>query len=76
MKHWKTIVVLLLMLLAIKYDWNWFWALIILLGLINVLSTNEINFVENIKKEESPLMYWVVVAVWIFLTIITILPYV
>lgn len=75
MKYWKTITVLILMMFAIQYDWNWFWALIIFLGLINIFATNEIHFVETIKKKESPLMYWIVVLVWVFFTVLTILSY-
>lgn len=75
MKHWKTILALILMTFAIIYEWNWFWALFILLGLINVLYTKEIHFVESIKKDESPMMYWIMVAVWSFFSLINIVMY-
>ncbi|WP_460219271.1 hypothetical protein [Psychroserpens sp. MEBiC05023] len=75
MKHWKTIVALILMALAIYFKWNWFWALFILLGLINVLFTEEIHFVENIKKRESPTLYWIMVGVWAFFSFANIIMY-
>ncbi|SIQ73557.1 hypothetical protein SAMN05421797_10314 [Maribacter ulvicola] len=61
------------MVLAIIYDWNWFWALIVALGLLNVIVTGEIHFVESIKKKDAPLMYWLMVAVWTVLTALTLL---
>ena len=76
MKHWKTIITLVLMGFAIKYDWNWFWALIIILGLVNVFVTNEIHFVETIKRKESPIMYWVMVIVGVFFSIISMWSYI
>ncbi|WP_353778132.1 hypothetical protein [Winogradskyella sp. 3972H.M.0a.05] len=75
MKHWKTLLALALMVFAIYFKWNWFWALLIFLGLVNVLATNEIHFVETIKRKESPAMYWVMVAVWTLITFATMLPY-
>ena len=75
MKHWKTILALILMAFAIYYKWNWFWALIIFLGLINVLFTKEIHFVESIKKNESPLLYWIMVGVWAFFSFANIMMY-
>lgn len=76
MKHWKTILTLILMAFALYFQWNWFWAILILLGLANVFATNEIHFVETIKRKESPILYWIVVAVWVFFTIIALLPYI
>ena len=75
MQYWKTILALILMGFAIYFKWNWFWALLIVLGLINVLATNEIHFVETIKRKEAPLMYWIMVSVWILLTLTTISTY-
>jgi len=75
MKHWKTTLALILMGFAIIYDWKWFWAILILLGLLNVFITKEIHFVESIKKSESPVMYWIMVAVWVFFSVISIMMY-
>lgn len=63
------------MIFAIAFQWNWFWIVIITLNLFNVLFTNEVHFVENIKKSESPTMYWLLVTVWCFFTVIAIIPF-
>lgn len=72
MKKWKTIVALILMALAIYYNWSWFWALLIILGLIHVIHSGEIHFVEEVNKKETPRLYWVMVVIWSLLAFYTI----
>ncbi len=75
MKHWKTISALILMGLAIYFDWQWFWAIFIFLGLINMLKSKSIHFVEEVSKEESPKLYWVMITIWSLLALYSILSY-
>lgn len=76
MKKWKTIVALVLMVMAIYYNWNWFWALLIVLGLIHVIHSGEIHFVEEVNKKETPKLYWVMVTIWSLLALYTLQDYI
>ncbi|PZW42608.1 hypothetical protein LX95_00924 [Mesonia algae] len=75
MKKWKTIIALLLMAFAIILEWNWFWAIFIVLGLINVIKSGEIHFVESVTRKETPKLYWVMVFIWMILALYSILNY-
>lgn len=65
----RTIVALALLILAIIYEWNWFWALFIFLGLVHIIRSGEIHFVEFITKKEHPKLYWIMILICSFLAI-------
>ncbi len=75
MKKWKTFLALLLMALAIYFNWEWFWAFFILIGLIHVIRSGEIHFVESIAKKETPKLYWFMVVIWSLLALYSIANY-
>ncbi len=75
MIYWKTKLTFFLMTLAIWFNWDWFWAVLIFLGLLNTLLTDEIHFVETIKKDQSPKFYWIVVVFMSSYSILLILQY-
>ena len=75
MKKWKTILALVFMAFAIFFNWSWFWAVFILLGLIHVIRSGKIHFVESIDKEETPKLFWTMVIIWSLLALYSILNY-
>ncbi|WP_420551371.1 hypothetical protein [Tenacibaculum aiptasiae] len=75
MRKWKTIIALFLLILAVLFEWNWFWAFFIFMGLVNVLSSKKIHFVEEVSLKESPRLYWTMVIIWSFLALFSILNY-
>lgn len=75
MKKWKTIVALMLLILAVIFEWNWFWAFFIFMGLLNVLKSKTIHFVEEVSLKETPKLYWVMIGIWSFLALFSILNY-
>lgn len=75
MKKWKTIVALFFMGFAIYFNWGWFWALFILLGLVHVVKSGEVNFVERITKAETPRLYWTMIVIWSFLALYSMASY-
>ncbi|MDH7447560.1 hypothetical protein [Aquimarina sp. 2201CG14-23] len=75
MKKWKTILALILMVFAIYFNWNWFWAVFILLGLLHVIRSEEIHFVEVVAKKETPHLYWIMIIIWSLLALYSILNY-
>ena len=75
MKHWKTILALIFMVLAIYFDWQWYWAIFILLGLLNMLKSRSIHFVEEVSRDTSPKLYWLMIVIWSLLALYSILTY-
>lgn len=75
MKKWKTIVALILMIFAILFDWGWFWAFFIGIGLVHVIQSKEIHFVEAVKLEETPKLYWLMIVIWSLLAAYSIYNY-
>lgn len=75
MKKWKTIFALIFMAVAILFNWTWFWAIFILLGLIHVIRSGELHFVESVSKRESPRLYWTMVVIWSLLALYSMLNY-
>ncbi|MGB1296318.1 MAG: hypothetical protein ACPG6V_12650 [Flavobacteriales bacterium] len=75
MKKWKTILALILMMLAILFDWAWVWVLLVVFGLIKSVQSNEIHFIEVVKKVETPYLYYTLIGFWIVLSSITIWQY-
>lgn len=66
MEKWRTVLVLSLMSLALIFNWTWFWVLILTLGIVHILQSGEIHFVEEITKKETPLLYWIMLTFWTF----------
>ncbi|MEW7290242.1 hypothetical protein [Aquimarina sp. 2304DJ70-9] len=74
-KKWKTIFALTLMGPAIYFNWGWFWALFIFLGLIHVVRSGEIHFVESVTKKETPKLYWFMIIIWSLLALYSMVLY-
>lgn len=73
MKNWKTVLALVLLVFAVLFEWNWFWAVFITLGLINMIRSKKVHFVEEITKEESPKLYNTMIIIWSILAIHSVL---
>lgn len=75
-RYWKTFLALILMFLAIIYNWNWFWVFFLIIGLVNILKTGTIHFVEEISKKETPKLYWIMIVIWSLLIFYSLCDYV
>jgi len=67
MKKWKTLVALVPLILAIVMKWWWFFTLLFLLQIAFALLEGKVDYVEEVKKSEHPIIYWLVIGVWVFL---------
>lgn len=75
MKHWKTFLALILMVFAIYFNWGWFWAVFIFLGLIDMIKSKTIHFVEEVRQDETPRLYWLMIIIWCLFGLYSILSY-
>lgn len=75
MDKWKTILALSLLILAVIFNWQWFWAVFIVLGLIHIIRSKEIHFVESVSLKENPKLYSIMIVIWSCLALYSIVNY-
>lgn len=66
---WKSILALVLIGLAIALDQYWLWGVLFIIWAANDLKNRQTYLLEDIPQSESPILYWTVVALWLFLAV-------
>ena len=66
---WRTIIGLILLAAAMVMNWTWMWGLLFLYWVIPDLFTGVTYFIEEIRKDEHPILYWIIVVTWISLSL-------
>ena len=70
---WKTLLPLLLVYLAVLMGWNWVWGVLFIMWTIPALYSGRTNLVEEINREDNPVLFWLIIGTWIVLSIVMIL---
>lgn len=65
--RWKSLLALALIFTGLVFDLYWIWGVLFLIWGINDLRTRTTYLMEEIPRSESPIMYWIVVGLWLFL---------
>ena len=71
--RWINIVVLAVLLIAIWMDWLWIWGILFIYWAVPSLLTGETHLVGSVPREEQPVIFWLVTALWIGLGVLAIL---
>ena len=71
---WKTIGGLILIYLSILMNWEWIWGILFVYWVIVDLVTQTVYFIEPIDRFTNPILYWLVVATWLFMGVYYLLP--
>lgn len=66
---WKSLLALTLIALAIGLDQYWLWGVLFVAWAGNDLKSRRTYLMEDIPRSESPILYWVVVTLWLFLAL-------
>lgn len=61
---WKVWLWFIAMLLISLFSWNWAWGILITVWALSALVAGEIHFIESVKRQDSPILYWSLVIVW------------
>lgn len=69
MKNWPTIVVIVILLTALYMGWQWIWGVFFLFWTFEGIRNNESYIVQPIRRDEDPIVYWVLIATWFLLSI-------
>lgn len=73
-EKWRTIVALVLMFLVIYFEQEWGWGLLFLVWVIPDLFRGVTYFVEPVRRDTHPLLYWVIIISWILLSVYSLSP--
>lgn len=63
-KKLLTIAVFAALVVATIRDWYWLWGLLFLFWSIQGLRTGEVFLIEDIQREDHPVLYWLITAMW------------
>ena len=66
---WRSILGLLLVFCAVFFDWGWIWPILFLLWIIPDLFSGVTFFLEPVYRHENPILFWLIAATWISLSI-------
>jgi len=64
-KKWKSIIALLLAAGSTILDLYFVWGLLCLFWSVENIKNKEAYFVEKVEKTTNPILYWVIIAVWL-----------
>lgn len=63
--RWKTLLAMGLVILAVVLDLIFIWGIFFWFWAIENIRTGEAYFVERVNKEDEPVLYWVIIAIWL-----------
>jgi len=66
---WRTLLGLVFIYVAMWFDWQWAWGILFLLWVIPDLISGVTYFMEPITKKEHPVIYWIIIASWILMSL-------
>lgn len=68
----RTIVGLIMVYVAIFMNWQWLWGILFLLWVLPDLWTGITYFMEPIEKKSNPMLYWIIIGSWLWMSAYTI----
>jgi len=63
--RWKSIVALGIIAVGIYFNWYWVWGVLAIIWAFNDLRNRHTYLLEDIPRSEAPVLYWVVVLMWL-----------
>jgi predicted transcriptional regulator YdeE len=66
---WKAILGLIFVWTAIFTNLNWIWGVIFLIWVYPEIKYRRAFFIEPVKRDSHPILYWIIIASWILMSI-------
>jgi radical SAM superfamily enzyme YgiQ (UPF0313 family) len=63
--RWKSIVALGMIGAGLYFEWYWIWGALLVIWAITDLRNQRTYLLDDIPRSESPLLYWIVVLMWL-----------
>ena len=71
---WRSILGLILIYIALWFNWSWLWGVLFLFWAVAGILSDMTYFMEPIKKEENPILYWAINISWLLMAIYCFFP--
>lgn len=74
MKHWKSIIALIILPFAFYFNLlEFYFAILFLIWAIQGVRAKTVNFLDDIYKNENPVLYWIVTIMWFALSLLALI---
>lgn len=70
--RWKSVLALGLIGVGLLFDLYWVWGILFLIWAFNDLLNRRTHLLDDIPRSESPILYWIIVLMWLLLGIWTV----
>ena len=67
--RWFTLAALAIVVVAVLFDYQWIWGLLFLSWSAPSLYTGVVFLVEPVHRAENPRLFWIIVALWLGLSL-------
>lgn len=67
---WKTLIALAMIYIAIFFNQMWLIGLLFLFWTFESLKNRRAYIIEDIKREENPILYWIIVVTWFLVALL------
>lgn len=67
--RWFTLVAIAIVLVAVIFDFQWVFGLLFLFWAAPSILTGETFLVEPVHRAENPWLFWIIVALWLSLSL-------
>lgn len=64
-QKWLTLIVLPILIYAMIKEIYWVWGILFVYWGLYSIRTQEVYLLETIQRDDDPLLYWLIVALWI-----------
>ena len=66
---WRTLVALAIIYLAVVMNWQWVWGVLFIMWTAPALYSGRTVLVETVERDESPVLFWFIIATWMVLSL-------
>lgn len=66
--HWRTLCGLILVYVSAIFSLNWLWGILFLFWVLPDLLSGVTYFISEVKRKETPVLYWAIMATWILMS--------
>lgn len=74
MKHWKSIIALIILSFAFYFNLlKFYFAILFLIWAIQEIRAKTVRLLDDIYKNENPILYWIVTIMWFILSLLSLI---
>ena len=66
---WRAVLGLVIVAIAVLTEANWVWGVLFLVWIIPDIQRGSTHFLEYVERKRNPVVYWLIIATWIVLSV-------